>query len=232
MMGRTILQVCGLSKWYNTRRSGSISGDLSYWLSSNERKQHQDHRLWALRNIDFELNTGDRLAVTGDNGAGKSTLLKIISKITMPSSGKIYGAGKVTSMLEVGTGFHPELSGIENIYLNGAMLGMSKFDIKSKVEEIIDFAQISEQINTPVKHYSSGMYMRLAFATAAHLQSEIMIMDEVLAVGDLNFRNKCIQKLKELSNDSGKTIIMVSHDKESLKFLCNQELKLNKGVMI
>jgi lipopolysaccharide transport system ATP-binding protein len=231
-MSRAILEICGISKWYNTRSSGSISGDLSYWMSSAKHKKHQEHRLWALRDINFKLNTGDRLAVIGDNGAGKSTLLKILSKITMPSSGKIYGAGKVTSMLEVGTGFHPELSGIENIYLNGAMLGMSKSDIKSKVDEIIDFAQISEHINTPVKHYSSGMYMRLAFATASHLQSEIIIMDEVLAVGDLNFKNKCIHKLKELSNDFGKTIVMVSHDKESLSYLCNQELKLCRGLMV
>jgi lipopolysaccharide transport system ATP-binding protein len=231
-MSSSILKICGISKSYNTRGSGSISGDLSYWMSSTKHKRHQDQRLWALRNIDFELNSGDRLAVTGDNGAGKSTLLKILSKITMPSSGTIYGAGKITSMLEVGAGFHPELSGIENIYLNGAMLGISKRDIKSKIDEIIDFAQISEQTDTPVKHYSSGMYMRLAFATASHLQSEIMIMDEVLAVGDLNFKNKCIHKLKELSNDFGKTIIMVSHDKESQNYLCNQELRLCKGIMI
>ncbi|MFP5081151.1 ABC transporter ATP-binding protein [Pedobacter sp. JCM 36344] len=229
-MAEIVLKVNDVSKYYNISNSGSISRDLSNWMSS-KKQARPNGKLWALQNIDFELRKGDRLAVTGDNGAGKSTLLKILSRITTPSSGTIHGKGKITSMLEVGIGFHPELSGIENIYLNGAMLGMTKRDIKSKVEEIVDFAQVTNQINNPVKRYSSGMYMRLAFATAAHLQSDTMIMDEVLAVGDQNFKKKCIRKLNDLSKDFGKTIILVSHDKENLSSLCNKEIKLIKGMM-
>lgn len=230
-MSETILYVEDISKRYNLSRSGSISGDLSKWISSIKYpKSNPD--FWALQNINFKLNQGDRLCVTGDNGAGKSTLLKILSKITIPTSGKIYGKGKITSMLEVGTGFHPELNGIENVFLNGAMLGMTKRDIQIKLDEIIDFAQLGDHVNTPVKRYSSGMYMRLAFATAATLHSEIMIMDEVLAVGDQNFREKCIAKLHELSNNFGKTIILVSHDKANRISLCNKEIILSKGKMI
>jgi len=231
-MCETILRVVDISKSYASGRSGSISGDLTRWLGRNPIEPRNRRVLWALKNISFELKKGDRLAITGENGAGKSTLLKILSKITAPTSGVICGTGKITSILEVGTGFHPELSGIENIYLNGAMLGMSKIDVKAKIDEIVSFADIREQINTPVKWYSSGMYMRLAFSTAAHLHSEIMIMDEVLAVGDVNFRNRCLEKLKELSNDFGKTILLVSHDSGSIDYLCNKELKLSKGTMI
>jgi lipopolysaccharide transport system ATP-binding protein len=230
-MAETVLYVNNISKRYNLSRSGSISGDLSKWFSSIKHPNFNPD-FWALQNIDFKLNQGDRLAITGDNGAGKSTLLKILSKITMPTSGKIYGKGKITSMLEVGTGFHPELNGIENVFLNGAMLGMTKKDIQKKLDEIIDFAQLGDQVNTPVKRYSSGMYMRLAFATAANLHSEIMIMDEVLAVGDQNFREKCITKLHELSNNFGKTIILVSHDKENRISLCNKQIRLSKGKMV
>jgi lipopolysaccharide transport system ATP-binding protein len=230
-MSESILCVANISKRYDLSRSGSISGDLSKWFSSKKHpKVNPD--FWALQNIDFKLNQGDRLSITGDNGAGKSTLLKILSKITMPTSGKIYGKGKITSMLEVGTGFHPELNGIENVFLNGAMLGMTKRDIQTKIDEIIDFAQLGDQVNTPVKRYSSGMYMRLAFATAANLHSEIMIMDEVLAVGDQNFKEKCISRLHELSNNFGKTIILVSHDRENRVSLCNKEIRLRDGKMV
>lgn len=230
-MSEVILKVRNVSKCYNLYNSGSISGDLSKWISSR-RIEKSNNEFWALQEISFDLKKGDRLAVTGDNGAGKSTLLKILSKITRPTSGSIIGRGRITSMLEVGTGFHPELSGMENIYLNGAMLGMSKRDIKLKVDEIVDFAQIINQINNSVKLYSSGMYMRLAFATAAHLQSETIIMDEVLAVGDQKFKEKCIKKLNDLSSESGKTIILVSHEREHLRSICNKEIRLCKGLMI
>ena len=231
-MSEMILSIYDVSKSYDLENSGSVSGELSRWISSKRNNLKTDNKLWALKNISFELHKGDRLAVTGDNGAGKSTLLKILSKITAPSSGTVKGKGKITSMLEIGTGFHPELSGIENIYLNGAMLGMSKRDVKNRIDEIVSFADISTQVNTPVKRYSSGMYMRLAFATASHLQSEIMIMDEVLAVSDSKFKEKCLGRLSELSNDFGKTIILVSHDKDNINKLCNKELKLDRGVMV
>ena len=231
-MCETILKVVGISKSYSMGNPGSFSGELTRWLDSKTNKRHDGNNFWALKDIHFELKKGDCLAVTGENGAGKSTLLKILSRITAPSSGIIYGKGKITSMLEVGAGFHPELSGIENIYLNGAMLGMSKLDVKAKIDEIVAFADIAEYATMPVKRYSSGMYMRLAFSTASHLQSEIMIMDEVLAVGDAVFRKKCLEKMKELNHDFGKTILLVSHDSVSINSLCQKELRLEKGMMV
>lgn len=184
---------------------------------------------WALNDISFSINQGDRVGVIGRNGAGKSTLLKILSRITEPTSGTINIKGRVASLLEVGTGFHPELTGRENIYLNGAILGMSRVEIKSKFDEIIDFAEIERFLDTPVKRYSSGMYVRLAFAVAAHLEPEILIVDEVLAVGDIQFQNKCLGKMDDVSKKEGRTVIFVSHNMNAIRTLCNRGLLLKKG---
>lgn len=184
---------------------------------------------WALNDISFSINQGDRVGVIGRNGAGKSTLLKILSRITEPTSGTINIKGRVASLLEVGTGFHPELTGRENIYLNGAILGMSRVEIKSKFDEIVDFAEIERFLDTPVKRYSSGMYVRLAFAVAAHLEPEILIVDEVLAVGDIQFQNKCLGKMDDVSKKEGRTVIFVSHNMNAIRTLCNRGLLLKKG---
>ena len=183
---------------------------------------------WALDDVSFSLENGDRLGIVGRNGAGKSTLLKLISRITEPTSGKIRIKGKVTSLLEIGTGFHPELSGRENIYLNGAVLGMNRAEIKKKFDSIVDFSEIEQFLDTPVKRYSSGMYVKLAFAVASHLESEIMIVDEVLAVGDAQFQKKCLGKLEDVGK-SGRTILFVSHNISAVANLCNKGLYLNKG---
>jgi len=230
-MGEIVIQVNAVCKGYSLSNTGSISGDLNNWILWKKSKKLVN-TFWALQDINFDVKKGERLAITGDNGAGKSTLLKILSKITRPTKGIIIGKGKITSMLEVGTGFHPELSGIENIFLNGAMLGMSRHDISNKIDEIVAFSEISEHINTPVKRYSTGMYMRLAFATAAHLQSEIMIIDEVLAVGDDRFKHKSLDKLKSLSIEFGKTIILVSHDQQHINSFCNREIRLSNGFIL
>lgn len=183
---------------------------------------------WALRNISFDVNQGDRLGIIGRNGAGKSTLLKIISRIVEPASGKIFVKGRIASLLEVGTGFHPELTGRENIFLNGAILGMSRVEIKKNFDAIVDFSGVEKFLDTPVKRYSSGMYVRLAFAVAAHLQPEILIVDEVLAVGDAEFQKKCLGKMNEVSK-SGRTILFVSHNMAAIQNLCNQSVLLNAG---
>jgi len=185
---------------------------------------------WALNDVSFTLNQGDQLAILGKNGAGKSTLLKIISRITPPTKGKIAIDGRVASLLEVGTGFHPELTGKENIYLNGALLGMTQQEIKRNFDEIIHFSEIEQFLDTPVKRYSSGMFVRLAFAVASHLESEILVIDEALAVGDSQFKKKCIDKLERIGKD-GRTIIFVSHDMWALKF-CNKGVLLDKGSVI
>lgn len=185
-------------------------------------------RFWALREISFEVERGEVLGVIGRNGAGKSTLLKILARITTPSRGLITAKGRVASLLEVGTGFHPELSGRENVFLNGAILGMSKAEIRAKFEEIVDFAGVSQFIDTPVKRYSSGMYVRLAFAVAAHLEPEILVVDEVLAVGDFEFQQKCLGKMSEVSKQ-GRTILFVSHNMEAIKNLCGRALWLDGG---
>lgn len=184
---------------------------------------------WALKDISFNINQGDRLGIIGRNGAGKSTLLKLLSRISEPTSGKITIKGRVASLLEVGTGFHPELTGRENIFLNGAILGMSRTEIKSKFDEIVDFAEIERFLDTPVKRYSSGMYVRLAFAVAAHLEPEILIVDEVLAVGDVQFQNKCLGKMDDVSKKEGRTVIFVSHNMNAIRTLCNRGLLLKKG---
>jgi lipopolysaccharide transport system ATP-binding protein len=183
---------------------------------------------WALKDVSFDIQQGDRVGIIGRNGAGKSTLLKILSRITEPTSGKVSIKGRVASLLEVGTGFHPELTGRENIYLNGAILGMSKADIKRKFDEIVAFAEVERFLDTPVKRYSSGMYVRLAFAVAAHLEPEILIVDEVLAVGDAQFQKKCMGKMGDVSRE-GRTIFFVSHNMGAIKSLCSRAILLNQG---
>jgi lipopolysaccharide transport system ATP-binding protein len=183
---------------------------------------------WALKQVSFEVKQGDRIGVIGRNGAGKSTLLKVLSRITEPTTGKIGIKGRIASLLEVGTGFHPELTGRENIFLNGAILGMSKSDIHRNFDEIVAFAEVEKFLDTPVKRYSSGMYVRLAFAVAAHLEPEILVVDEVLAVGDLAFQRKCLGKMKDVSQE-GRTVLFVSHNMAAIQSLCNLGLLLNQG---
>ena len=184
---------------------------------------------WALKNVDFEVSQGDRIGIIGRNGAGKSTLLKLLSRITEPTEGKIKIKGKVASLLEVGTGFHPELTGRENVYLNGAIMGMSKKEILKKFDEIIEFAGVEKFLDTPVKRYSSGMYVRLAFAVAAHLDPEILLVDEVLAVGDAQFQKKSLGKMEEASEKEGRTILFVSHNMAAIKKLCSLVCWIDDG---
>ena len=185
---------------------------------------------WALKDIDFEIAQGDRVGIIGSNGAGKSTLLKILSRITAPTTGRVGVSGRIASLLEVGTGFHPELTGRENIFLNGAILGMSKRDIQSRFDEIVAFSEIEKFLDTPVKRYSSGMYVRLAFSVAAHLEPDIFIVDEVLAVGDLSFQKKCLGKMDEVGK-SGRTLLFVSHNNSAIKSLCSQGIYLADGMI-
>ena len=185
--------------------------------------------VWCLRDINFKINQGDAVGIIGRNGAGKSTLLKLLSRITSPTTGEINVKGRIASLLEVGTGFHPELSGRENIYLNGAILGMRSKEIQRKFDEIVDFSGVERYIDTPVKRYSSGMYVRLAFAVAAHLESEILIVDEVLAVGDAEFQKKCLGKMGQVSKGEGRTVLFVSHNMASVKQLCNKGIVLKHG---
>ena len=191
----------------------------------------KNETFYALKGVSFELKKGETLGIIGGNGAGKSTLLKLISSVTSPTSGTIYLNGRVASLLEVGTGFHRELTGRENIYLNGAILGMTKEEIDRKIEDIIDFSEVRQFIDTPVKRYSSGMYVKLAFSVAAHLDSEIIIMDEVLAVGDVRFQEKCISKMRSLAGE-GRTILYVSHNMNTVRQLCDRCVVLNKGEKI
>lgn len=186
----------------------------------------------ALDNISFEVKKGERIGIIGHNGAGKSTLLKLISRVTGPTDGKIYLNGRVASMLEVGTGFHPELTGRENVYMNGAILGMTKKEIDAKMEDIIEFSEVRQFIDTPVKRYSSGMYVKLAFSVAAHLNSEIVIMDEVLAVGDVSFQSKCISKLRSIGEEEEKTILYVSHNMSTIRQLCSRVIVLDHGKLV
>ncbi len=184
---------------------------------------------WALRDVSFEVRRGEVVGIIGRNGAGKSTLLKILSRITEPTAGRVSLRGRVASLLEVGTGFHPELSGRENIYLNGAILGMTRAEIQRKFDAIVAFAEVEKFLDTPVKHYSSGMYVRLAFAVAAHLEPEILIVDEVLAVGDMQFQQKCLEKMQDVSAREGRTVLIVSHNMESILRLCHRALLLAEG---
>jgi len=192
----------------------------------------KDSYFWALRDIDMDIQAGERVGIIGRNGAGKSTLLKILSKITPPTTGHITLHGRVASLLEVGTGFHPELTGNENIFLNGAILGLSKKEIQQRLDEIIDFSGVEKFINTPLKHYSTGMQLRLAFSVAAHLQPEILLIDEVLAVGDAAFQKKCLGKMEEVSKSEGRTILFVSHNMDSIRRFCSTTILLDSGKII
>ena len=198
-------------------------------LKIGEVAHEKNERFLALKDISLEIKKGERLAIIGHNGAGKSTLLKLICRVTAPTKGDIYMNGRITSMLEVGTGFHDELTGKENIYLNGAILGMTKSEIDDVYDEIVEFSEIGQFIDTPVKRYSSGMKVKLGFSVASHLKSEIVIMDEVLAVGDVNFQNKCIDRMKQLAEDEGRTILYVSHNMSTVKKLCDRCLVLSHG---
>ncbi|MGZ0079390.1 ABC transporter ATP-binding protein [Methylomonas sp. YC3] len=199
-----------------------------FQAAQNNRETEQ---FWALKDINFEIQPGDRVGIIGRNGAGKSTLLKILSRITAPTTGKVTINGRVASLLEVGTGFHPELSGRENIFLNGAVLGMRKHEIQEKFDEIVDFAEVEKFLDTPVKHYSSGMYVRLAFAVAAHLEPEILIVDEVLSVGDSQFQKKCLRKMQDF-NSKNITVIFVSHNMAAISELCSKGVLIKGGKLI
>ncbi len=212
--------------------SGSPSSVVSSQLSSSPRSEggQRTEEFWALKDINFEVKQGEVLGIIGRNGAGKSTLLKILSRITDPTEGRVRIKGRVASLLEVGTGFHPELTGRENIYLNGAILGMGRNEIKAKFDEIVDFAEIEKFLDTPVKRYSSGMYVRLAFAVAAHLEPEILVIDEVLAVGDAEFQKKCIGKMEAVSH-GGRSVLFVSHDMRNISRLCDTGILLDRGAL-
>ncbi len=228
----------GLSKEYTIRASQryhTLREDLVRALVApldrlrdGRRRQSRNETIWALKNVSFTIKQGEVVGVIGHNGAGKSTLLKILSRITAPSSGEVAVRGQVASLLEVGTGFHPELSGRENIFLNGAILGMSRKEVRRKFEEIVDFADVERFIETPVKHYSSGMYMRLAFAVAAHLETDILLVDEVLAVGDASFQQKCLAKMRHAAG-SGRTVLFISHNMTAVQALCGRAIHLANG---
>ncbi len=198
-------------------------------LKIGEKEHSKNEHFLALKNLSFDIKKGETVGVIGRNGAGKSTILKLICRVTAPTKGKIYLNGRITSMLEVGTGFHPELTGRENVYLNGAILGMSKAEIDKKFDEIVEFSEVGQFIDTPVKRYSSGMKVKLAFSVASHLDSEIMIMDEVLAVGDVAFQNKCIDRMKKVAEEEGRTILYVSHNMATVKSLCDRCIVLSHG---
>ncbi|MEE9438643.1 MAG: ABC transporter ATP-binding protein [Saprospiraceae bacterium] len=229
-MSEIAIKVENLSKKYTIGKKAN--GTLRHTIANLFDKSKTKEDFWALDNVSFEVKKGEAIGIIGRNGAGKSTLLKILSKITYPSKGRALLNGSVSSLLEVGTGFHPELTGRENIFLNGSLLGMSKLEIKSKFDEIVVFSGIDQFIDTPVKRYSSGMYVRLAFSVAAHLNTDILLVDEVLAVGDLKFREKCISKMKDISNQTSKSIIFVSHNLASLKQLCEKSILLDNGKII
>lgn len=244
-MSNPVIKVENLSKKYilshqiggrgqNTLRD-AISDGAKAVTSLFSRKKLEDpshEEFWALNDVSFEINRGDRVGIIGRNGAGKSTLLKILSRITEPTTGRILINGRVASLLEVGTGFHAELTGRENIYLNGAILGMSKQEIKRKFDEIVAFSEVEKFLDTPVKRYSSGMYVRLAFAVAAHLEPEILIVDEVLAVGDSEFQKKCLGKMQEISTENDRTVLFVSHNMAAINSLCSNAILLKKGAFI
>ena len=223
-----VIKVENLSKLYflGGTSHNSLRDALVSFVKNPKRNKKQE--LWALRDVDFEVEDGETLGIIGHNGAGKSTLLKILSRITKPTGGSVEIKGRIGSLLEVGTGFHNELSGRENIYLNGAILGMKRAEIAKKFDEIVAFSEIEKFLDTPVKHYSSGMYMRLAFAVAAHLEPEVLIVDEVLAVGDIGFQKKCLNKMREVGA-SGRTVLFVSHDMQSIARLCSRAIWLKEG---
>lgn len=231
-MAPTVIKVENLGKSYRLRHQAGAS--YSTFRESitgffrNRGNDSSDETFWALKDVSFDVKQGDRIGIIGRNGAGKSTLLKMLSRIVVPTTGRITIEGRVASLLEVGTGFHPELSGRENIYLNGAILGMSRTEIRSKFDEIVAFAEVDKFLDTPVKRYSSGMYVRLAFAVAAHLEPEILIVDEVLAVGDAEFQKKCMGKMKDVSGQ-GRTVLFVSHNMAAIQNLCDTAIYLKQG---
>jgi lipopolysaccharide transport system ATP-binding protein len=242
-----VLSIENISKQYRLGQlgTGTISHDLNrFWArvrgkedpylkvgDVNDRsKAGASDYVWSLRDINFTVNKGDVVGIIGKNGAGKSTLLKILSQVTTPTTGRVKVKGRIAALLEVGTGFHPELTGRENIFLNGAILGMTKLEIKSKLDEIVDFSGVAKYLDTPVKRYSSGMMVRLGFAVAAYLEPEILIVDEVLAVGDAEFQEKCLGKMKDVSGQ-GRTVLFVSHNMASIKALCNRGILLNNGMV-
>lgn len=215
-----------------TQKLKTIFSFPKHLRQQNSHQNSSKEEFWALKDVSFNIKRGDRIGIIGRNGAGKSTLLKILSRITHPTHGEIRIKGRVASLLEVGTGFHAELTGRENIFLNGAILGMSRSEIKRKFDEIVDFAEVEQFLDTPVKRYSSGMYVRLAFAVAAHLDPEILIVDEVLAVGDAQFQKKCLGKMEDVSKNLGRTVLFVSHNMGAIKALCTSSIILHKGKKI
>jgi lipopolysaccharide transport system ATP-binding protein len=216
--------------WHRIR--GKEDPYLKIGEANDRTAKGESEYVWSLRDIDFEIQQGDAVGIIGRNGAGKSTLLKLLSKVTKPTTGHFKVNGRIASLLEVGTGFNPEMTGRENIFLNGAILGMRRSEIKSKFDEIVDFSGVERYIDTPVKRYSSGMYVRLAFAVAAHLESEILIVDEVLAVGDAEFQKKCLGKMGDVSKGEGRTVLFVSHNMAAVKTLCNSGIVLEKGHIV
>ena len=219
-----------LSRWWNKRSRDATALDFSKEMVVENSRMINDSEFWALHNLDFKIQKGEIVGIIGSNGSGKSTLLKILSRITEPSTGQVQVRGKVAALLEVGTGFHPELTGKENIYINGAILGMTRKEVKQKFDEIVDFAGIDDFIETPIKRYSSGMTVRLGFAVAAHLDPDILIVDEVLAVGDAAFQKKCLDKMEGISK-SGKTILFVSHNMASIETICSKGICLKEGII-
>lgn len=234
-MKKTVIKVESLSKMYNLDGNGGYYSLRDYISELPQRIINKKVRksnitpFWALKDVSFELNKGDVLGIIGKNGAGKSTLLKILSRVVQPTSGEAIMNGKVASMLEIGTGFNSELTGRENIYLNGAILGMKKKEIENKFKSIVEFSEIGKFLDMPVKKYSSGMYVRLAFSVAAHLDPEIVLLDEVLAVGDLPFQRKSLAKMRSIAKDEGRTVIYVSHNLSSVESLCNKTMLLENG---
>lgn len=245
-MSNIAIKAEGISKAYQLGEfsTGTLSRDIERWWAKMRGKEDpfltigetndrtskgSSDIVWSLKDINFEISQGDAVGIIGKNGAGKSTLLKVLSRVTTPTTGNIKVKGRIASLLEVGTGFHPELTGRENIFLNGAILGMRKFEIKKHFDAIVDFAGVERYIDTPVKRYSSGMYVRLAFAVAAHLESEILIVDEVLAVGDAEFQKKCLGKMGDVSKNEGRTILFVSHNMLAVQALCKKGIMLKNG---
>lgn len=246
-MSEIAIQVNNISKLYQLGNIGTstLYGDLNRWwfkvrgkedpfaiVSEKENHTNQREFIWSLKDISFELLKGQSLGIIGKNGAGKSTLLKILSRITNPTHGEIKINGRVAGLLEVGTGFHPELTGRENIYMNGAILGMTRNEVTSRLKEIIEFSGVERHIETPVKRYSSGMYIRLAFSIAAHLETDILILDEVLSVGDVEFQQKCLNKMEQICQKQGKTIIYVSHALNTVARMCTHGIYLKNGKIL
>ena len=241
-MQKTVIEIDNIKKVYRlgTIGGGTLKGDIASWwarvrhkddpnLRIGEKAYKKNEKFTALDGVSISVKKGETLGLIGRNGAGKSTLLKLLSRVTAPTEGEIRINGKISSMLEVGTGFHPELTGRENVYLNGAILGMSRKEVDERIEEIIDFSECRKFIDTPVKRYSSGMFVKLAFSVMAHLNADIMLMDEVLAVGDMAFQKKCIDKMVSAARDEGKTIIYVSHNMQTIRQLCNRCVVLDGG---